>query len=146
MPVLKCDAVHVHPTYPVHSKERKSAFNVSIIAFPIPILPSFLPPTSPTLPINTHASPMYSSTPKPSPMPLGCHLCAVLSQNSTATPDWRPRSQQSTQPNAAKSNTSEKSLQRRPDATRTSSILAVVPCPHTFYSHDIIFHHYSSHF
>jgi hypothetical protein len=39
-----------------------------------------------------------------------------------------------------------KSLRRRLDATRTSSILAVVPGLHTFCSHDSIFHHYSTHF
>jgi hypothetical protein len=38
-----------------------------------------------------------------------------------------------------------KSLQRRPVATRTSAILAVVPGLHTFCSHDSTFHYCSTH-
>jgi hypothetical protein len=53
------------PPTPWIQKERKSVFNVWIIAFLIPIPPSIHSPTSPTLPINTQATPTSSPMPKP---------------------------------------------------------------------------------
>jgi hypothetical protein len=124
------------------STGKKIRFN----AFHIPIPPSFHSSTSLTLPINTQTF----------PTPPGCRRRSVLSQNSTATSDWRPRSQRSTQPNVGKFCQGGapccslkhiwKSLQRRPDATRKSSILAVVSGMHTFCSHDSTIHHYSTNF
>jgi hypothetical protein len=82
LPASRCDVVHVHLTYPVHSKERKSTLNEWINAFPILIPHSFHSPTSPTLPINTQTSSTSSPTTKPpsrARLPLLC--CAMMKQH-----------------------------------------------------------------
>jgi hypothetical protein len=149
MPVSRRDVIHIHATYPVHSKERKSAFNASMNAFPNPIPHSFHSPTSPTLPINTHSSPTSSPTPKPSPRcqaatAVPCSLkTALLPQIDDHVPDDLPNQMRSNFTRWCTMLFYETylkiSLQRRPDATRTSSSLAVIPGLHTFCSHHSIF-------